>query len=179
MRAIILSIAVTAFLIAGSATAAAPKPPDWAAPELHACASDDDCASVNPPCGALLSVNRAYREEVQHWYDYVRPSFNCAVNANAARVAPACRHSRCAMAPLERKAPDRDDPAYCEHDDQCVAVVGECGKTAAVNVWHEAEARHRLGTPGQGVCADENPVAPANVRCEEHRCQADFPVAAR
>lgn len=153
----------------------APKVPNMASdPAYFACSVDCDCAAANPPCGRLKAFNRAFRKEVQDWYNYIRPKMECDMNFNQLRMAPVCERGKCQMREMEEDDPSRDAPNYCEINEQCVVLTGRCGVKITVNRWHAAETQEKIGSAEAPGCGATELREATNLRCEEHQCKADF-----
>ena len=176
-----LSTALAVFFCAALFTAPAfaqvPKAPaNPESPEYHTCNDTTDCAAVNPPCGNLLAFNREHAAEMQAWYDYVRPRFECGSAPQNTNESPVCSPAhRCMMAPPGASVPARDNPAYCDQAEDCVTVTGTCGRLGFSNKMNEQQTQAKLGDPNAQVgCDYQETRIPTNLRCEEHLCKADL-----
>jgi hypothetical protein len=175
MKRLAFAALMLATLAIPAAADDAPKVPRMASdPAYFACEADTDCAAANPPCGYLKAFNRQYRDEVQAWYNYVRPKSACGVAFDSLRLAPVCERGRCTMKQMDKEDPSRDAPNYCEISDHCVVVTGRCGVKISVNKWHAAETQEKIGDPAEEGCRAAETRAVVNLRCENHMCRADF-----
>ena len=149
-----------------------PPTPNLNDRKYHSCSDTTDCAAVNPPCGNIVAVNRAYAAEVQNWYDFVRPQFTCASVPQNLSASPVCNAAHlCTMAAAGSvNVPRKDNIAYCDLPKDCVLVTGTCGKKIAVNKENEEEATAAAGDPNAGLCDYIDERQMTEMQCKNHLC---------
>lgn len=152
----------------------APKPPapNMQDARVRTCKQTADCAAANPPCGHLVAVNKQSLSLVQNWYDYVGAQMNCLARPDDSALSPVCRNSVCVMAAPGLGVPDKNNPAYCQDDTDCVAVTDVCKRISAVNAQHAQHTQAAFDAQNPAQCQWMDTTYLTGVSCVDHLCKA-------
>ncbi len=67
----------------------------------HTCTTDADCVLVRSPCGGSVAGNREHAAELQHMYDELARSAECATGSSVPTpVELACAGGECVARPI-------------------------------------------------------------------------------
>jgi hypothetical protein len=171
-------------LTAAGAGATRYKPhskPDLADPAYTSCRTDDECLIVRPVCSAPLVVNARRFQEVQAWYEYMRPFYKCADWLPPLDVKKkACVRNRCTVELAQAEpdnSPQAKDPYYCDTDSECTVVLGDCCVKSFVNTKNAPRLRAEIKAKEHlANCFFPDRRHVQNLRCEKHKCTAELEV---
>ena len=152
-------------------------------PVYTVCRATADCTVVNPPCGAPIAVNKVHEDEVNSWYDSLRPSLKCADWIKLPYVKGiSCVKNRCAAELTDEPvdpSPYVKDPGYCEKNEDCTTVVlpEDCCDKHFVNQQSAAGLHKKLyNNRFTRMCRTIDRRHVKNLRCENNRCAGDLEV---
>jgi hypothetical protein len=178
-------LALFAVFLSGPLEASAQRGPNLADPVYNVCRSSDDCAIVRPPCGAPLGVNKPHEDEVNGWYNFLRPSTKCADWITLPEAKDViCVKNRCVVELAESgsspdASPYEKDPGYCEKNEDCTTVVLQedcCVKHFVNTVQAERVRRQLFDKRYERICPSIDRRHVKDLRCENNKCTADLEV---
>ena len=158
--------------------------PKLADPAYTACKTDKECLVVRPACSAPIAINAGRYEEVNRWFEHIRPLQKCADWLPFIEVKKkACIKNRCALELEAAKPPEPDnspqakDPTYCETDSECTVVLGDCCVKNFVNTKNAPRMRAEIKAKEHlANCFYPDRRHVQNLRCESHKCTAELEV---
>jgi hypothetical protein len=160
-------------------------------PAYTQCLTDKECAIVEPACSAPITVNQRHFIQVDIWFKHLSRNIQCPSLTSLPKVVKKqCVKHRCTLELSQPEPPKPDapkpappegamakDPHYCDKNEDCTVVLGDCCEKNFVNtvsapdLQAQITANERLATC---FFADHRHVK--NLRCENHQCTADLEV---
>lgn len=187
----LLSLFVLTFLALAALPAAAQEkkklysPPNLGEDKYYLCTQDSDCVTANLPCGRVVVVNQRTQGDVQGWYDFIAPRYQCLGTIPPQKAENiACINNLC-KADIKQETkempdtPVNRDPAYCEAPEDCAVVEGPCHKKIIVNrVFQKSlqEKYDRLRIMRMEGCFWPDNRIITNITCEKNTCGADLKI---
>lgn len=162
--------------------ALADQRPNLADPGYTFCEANTDCKIIHPRCSAPITVNQRHYIETDMWFRHEDQYKSCDDSLALPEVkSNSCVNHRCALeltAPVPQK-PDNSkqakDPTYCDKDDECAVVLGDCCEKRFYNTKNAPRIQADINyhtSPSACFFPDRRHVA--NLRCEKHKCTADL-----
>ncbi|MDE1151575.1 MAG: hypothetical protein PW788_03475 [Micavibrio sp.] len=141
---------------------------------IYSCTDSTECVIVTPPCNAPIAVNRSAQQNLQGWYDSQRSQMNCTNTAGSNMAAICSGAHTCIIArPGQNGVPRRDNPGYCDTNEDCTVVADACGRKKAVNAGTAGnQAPAADGSSANCSYTDQTKVK--SMQCKNHLCTATF-----
>lgn len=185
-RIILPAIAAIACLWAAAMPASAFQyyQPNLSDPAYTACKTDNECMVITPACSAPITVNRRHFTEASIWFRHISQYKDCPTSMELPKViSKQCVKNRCTIETTQPEPPKPDnskqakDPHYCDTDDECTVVLGDCCVKNFVNTKNAPEMRAQIKYNERlATCFYPDRRHVKNLRCENHQCTADLEV---
>ncbi|MDE1151574.1 MAG: hypothetical protein PW788_03470 [Micavibrio sp.] len=183
-----LALLALALLAAQPAFAAGKKlyaEPDLTDRRYYYCQRDDQCQAAKLPCGRVVVVNTPLHDDVQGWFDFIGPRYQCEQPVKQQKADKiACVKNACTaeigyVQEIPADSALGKDPAYCEKTEDCAVVVGRCQAKIFVNklLQKSMQAKYdRLRRVHSEGCFWPDNRTVKNLRCEKNACIGDLEV---
>ena len=159
--------------------------PDLTDKKYFTCKADNDCITASLPCGRVIVVNRGTHDDVQGWYNFINPRFQCLPGAPQQQAEKiACVKNMCSAdiheeKPLSPDAPEAKNPSYCNTVADCAIVLGPCQQKIVVNkIYQESmqkdyDRKHRMHMDN---CFWPDNRSVKSTTCENNTCKIELEI---
>jgi len=184
-HALFIAVALLAALPAHAEIKKLYSTPDLADKRYYYCKQDDQCVTASLPCGRVVVVNTITHDDVQGWFDFIGPRYQCELPIKKQTAQDiACVKNTCTakigyVPEVEPNSPEASNPAYCKATDDCAVVIGRCNEKIFVNkklqrsMQADYDKMRRVHTEG---CFWPDNRTVKNLRCEKNACTGDLEV---